>query len=110
MWFKSWFQRWKKRYIGSIAFSTSWRLRKKRSIWRLGLEELEGRVVPTAISWTGADGNLNWNDPLNWSPNAVPNGNYDVTISTSVSGPISLAGATYSILSLKDTSAPLSIP
>jgi hypothetical protein len=44
------------------------------------LEGLESRflLTGTPVSWTGTTGN--WNVASNWSTNAVPNGNDDVTI------------------------------
>lgn len=46
---------------------------------RLGVEELESRVVPAWISWVGGSGD--WADPVNWSGGKVPTAQDDVTIS-----------------------------
>jgi hypothetical protein len=46
----------------------------------LQLEELETRVVPANILWTGAAGDLSWNNHDNWSTGAVPGSGDDVSI------------------------------
>jgi hypothetical protein len=79
-------------------------VRRARS--RLGLEQLESRLAPANITWTSGAGTLNWTDAKNWSTQTVPALSDDVTISTAVSGPITITG-TQSIHSLTDTSAAL---
>lgn len=33
----------------------------------LSVEQLEGRMLLTAVSWDGGAGTANWHDVLNWS-------------------------------------------
>ena len=74
------------------------------------LEHLEDRVTPSAVSWTGNAGTLNWGDMNNWSNNAVPGSGDDVTISKAGVGTITIgAGTSYAVHSLTDTTAVLSI-
>ncbi|HUB25227.1 MAG TPA: hypothetical protein VL992_07335 [Tepidisphaeraceae bacterium] len=44
------------------------------------IERLESRRLLSAITWTGSDDGKSWNDPGNWSGDAVPTGTDDVTI------------------------------
>ena len=78
----------------------------RRARPRLGGEELESRLAPANVTWTGGAGTLNWTDADNWSTHATPGTSDDVTISGTVSGPIAISG-TQSIHSLTDTSAAL---
>jgi hypothetical protein len=58
------------------------RLRKTcREARRFQVEQLEDRVTPASISWTGGAGTLNWGDAGNWSTATVPTSSDDVTIS-----------------------------
>ena len=63
----------------------------------------------SAVSWTGAAGDLNWDNPNNWSPTGVPTSADDVTISIAVPGAINISGGAYAVGSLNDTTAPLTI-
>src|SRR5579871_2761170 len=82
--------------------------RARWSRWaRPAFEELERRLAPANIAWTGGAGTLNWTDPQNWSTGAVPGAADDVTISVAVSGAISISSGAQSIHSLTDTSAAL---
>jgi hypothetical protein len=68
---------------------------------------LEDRLAPN-VSWTGGAGTLNWTDANNWSTHAVPTSTDDMTINTSVSGPIVINithSANQTIHSLTDTTA-----
>src|SRR5579883_2206979 len=79
-----------------------------RSSRRFFLEELENRLVPSAVSWTGTAGDLSWNDSGNWNTNKVPTSADDVTINISVPGTISITGASFA-RSINDSTAALSI-
>src|SRR5947209_7543828 len=57
----------------------------------------------------GIAGTLSWSDINNWSNNAVPTSNDDVTISKAGVGTITIGTGTYPVRSLNDTTAPLSI-
>jgi IPT/TIG domain len=54
-------------------------LRRSRSL-RPRLEAIEPRTLLSAISWTGAAGDNNWDTPTNWDSNSVPRSADDVTI------------------------------
>ncbi len=82
---------------------------RARPFTRLGLEELESRLAPSAVSWTGAAGDLNWGTAANWSPVGVPASTDDVTISVAVTGTINISSASDAVRSLNDTTAALSI-
>ncbi len=67
------FQRqWIKRCVAALSCFKVRLPRKRR--WerqRLTVEQLEDRVTPAAISWTGNAGTLNWGDMGNWSTSTV---------------------------------------
>ena len=65
-----------------------------------GFEQLEGRYLLTAVSWTGAGDGTNWTNPANWSTQAVPGPADDVTISISGTPTIQLSSGIQSINSL----------
>ena len=110
MGFKSWLQRWKNQFLVSQQLRTLRPFRLKPTCSRFVLEELEGRVVPANITWLGTAGDLNWGTAANWSTDTVPTSADNVTISQSGSGTITIAaGTSAAVLSLDDTSAPLSI-
>src|SRR4051812_43298724 len=58
----------------------------------LVLEQLERRLAPANVLWTGAGGTLDFADGRNWSGGAVPGPADDATISVSTSGPIAITG------------------
>ena len=60
-----------------------------RIICRPVLETLETRVVPTTYTWINPGSGL-WDNPANWSPSGVPNGNVTVIISTTAAATITL--------------------
>jgi hypothetical protein len=79
------------KWFGGRASRTRKRLRpaipaarKVRPLFEL----LEDRLAPSAVSWTGGAGTLNWTDAKNWSTGTVPTSADDVTINVAVSGPI----------------------
>src|SRR5579884_566823 len=89
-----------------------------RRFGRPFLEALENRLAPAAVSWTGADNNLQWGDPLNWKNTAtgatgVPGSTDDATINIAVNGTITVSpynnNNSYSVRSLNDTTASLAI-
>jgi adhesin HecA-like repeat protein len=47
------------------------------------LEQLDDRINPTAISWTGGGDGTSWSDSHNWSTGSVPGQTDDVTINSS---------------------------
>jgi hypothetical protein len=48
----------------------------------MALEWLEDRLAPAVISWDGGGGDFRWENPLNWSNDALPSAADDVQIST----------------------------
>ncbi|HQY88949.1 MAG TPA: hypothetical protein PK402_09830, partial [Tepidisphaeraceae bacterium] len=44
------------------------------------IESLELRRLLAAVGFDGGGDGVNWNDPLNWSNNALPTSNDDVTL------------------------------
>ncbi|MFO0805192.1 MAG: hypothetical protein U0791_18975 [Gemmataceae bacterium] len=70
-------------------------------------EELEGRVVPAAISWVGG-ASQNWGDAANWSPAQVPTASDSVTINKASPGTINVNVNAFA-QTINDTTAPLSI-
>jgi hypothetical protein len=68
-----------------------------------GFEQLEGRYLLTAVSWTGAGDGTSWTNPANWSTHALPGPADDVTISISGTPTIQLASGVQSINSLVTT-------
>ncbi|MGO8746956.1 MAG: hypothetical protein ACLQNE_13295, partial [Thermoguttaceae bacterium] len=47
---------------------------------RLRIESLEQRQLLSAVAWTGAGGNSNWDNKLNWSTGSVPGAGDAVSI------------------------------
>jgi hypothetical protein len=80
-----------------------------RMVRRPFLEELENRLAPAAVSWTGMGGDLNWSDKMNWSNMLVPTSSDDVTINIAVAGAINVNGGAFAVRSLNDTTAALAI-
>jgi hypothetical protein len=46
----------------------------------LHLEQLEERLAPTVVNWTGAGDGVSWSDKFNWSGNVHPGATDDVVI------------------------------
>src|SRR4051794_9405950 len=84
-------------------------------------EWMEPRMLLSAVSWTGSGDGHNWDDPLNWSPAALPGSADDVTIniaadvvhsnpvtdsinSLTSTQPLTLSGGTLSIAGVSTTS------
>ncbi len=65
-----------------------------------GFEQLEGRYLLTAVSWTGTGDGTNWTNPANWSSDVLPGQADDVTISVSGNPTIQLSSGIQSINSL----------
>jgi hypothetical protein len=61
---------------------------------------LEVRTTPTAVSWDGGAGTLNWTDAKNWSNDTLPGSMDDVTINASGNPTIKYSGAATTIQSL----------
>src|SRR5687768_14219836 len=64
------------------------------------VELLEPRRLLAAISWDGGGHAVNFTDPLNWSTNALPTANDDVTVDVPGSPALRLAGGTVNMRSL----------
>jgi Bacterial Ig-like domain (group 3) len=103
-------RRWAKQCVALLNRSLAALPRKRRRMSAPPtLEYLEGRITPSAVSWTGNAGTLNWGDANNWSNLVVPVSVDDVTISKAGIGTISLGGASYAVRTLNDSTASLSI-
>jgi autotransporter-associated beta strand protein len=94
--------------------------------WTPQIERMESRVQLSAVAWTGSGGDNNWDNPLNWSTDALPGSADDVAIevaanvvhssavtdsirSLTSSQPLTLSGGTISIASASSTSGPVVI-
>jgi adhesin HecA-like repeat protein len=78
------------------------------------VEQLEDRITPAPVSWTGGANTLNWGDTGNWldastGMNHVPGASDDVTINKAGVGTINIDANAYAVRSLNDTTAGLSI-
>src|SRR5271168_1976962 len=103
-------RRWIKQCVDALnRFKAESARKQRRARAPLWLEQLEDRVTPSAVSWTGNAGTLNWGDANNWSNNAVPTSADDVTIGKAGVGTITIGAGSYAIDSLNDSTAGLSI-
>ncbi|MCY2953562.1 MAG: hypothetical protein NTU53_16525, partial [Planctomycetota bacterium] len=61
----------------------AWKLRSRRLARALRpcvAEVLEQRVLLATVSWDGSGDGASWNDPLNWSGDALPEAGDDVIV------------------------------
>src|SRR5437764_117606 len=61
--------RWFRGLWGNKHLATVRKPLRKRA---LQVETLEDRCVPAAVTWDGGGDGSSWQDPLNWSGDAVP--------------------------------------
>src|SRR5262245_42779491 len=62
-------------WLRKRTFGTSAQGRRARSgaaSSRPQIEALEDRCVPAVITWDGGGGDFRWENPLNWSNDALP--------------------------------------
>src|ERR1051325_5781852 len=60
------------RWVKSLFYPRG-KTHRKKSFYRLSLEELEARVTPVLYTWTGLSGiDNNWSTATNWSINLAP--------------------------------------
>ncbi len=88
------------------------------------IERMETRLQMSAVAWTGAGGDNNWDDALNWNTGTLPGPSDDVTINISANvmhsaavadsinsltstQPLTLSGGMLSIATTSSTSGPL---
>ena len=78
-----------------------------RSAIRLVVEALEQRQLlsASAVAWTGAASDSDWNNSQNWSTGAVPGSTDDVTIDLPGSATVNLGSGTATIHNLTCTDA-----
>jgi RHS repeat-associated protein len=74
------------------------RRRSRRARWErrqtaCAVEQLEDRVLLTAVAWTGAGDGTSWNNAKNWSIQTVPGAGDDVTINLASSQTIIYSSA-----------------
>src|SRR3954463_12314567 len=82
-----------------------WEKRRREQVVRLlSCERLEERQMLSNVSWTGAGGSSDWNNPLNWDASSVPGPSDDVYIAASSPGgvAVTISSGTDSINSLHD--------
>ena len=75
--FSSWFQR--RPSLKTDSQRASRRVRSTRRSF-LRVEPLEDRTMPALVSWTGAGGDFNWSNALNWNGGTLPGASDDVVI------------------------------
>jgi hypothetical protein len=68
------------------------------TLWNFEL--LEQRFLFAAVAWTGAGDGANWTDPANWSNQAVPTINDDVTIADNSDVPVVIGSGAQAVNSL----------
>lgn len=74
-------------FLGSLRNAR----RRPRPQFGTEVSMLESRMMLSAVTWTGGNGDLNWNAVNNWSTHALPNSASDVVINvtqgTKIGGP-----------------------
>src|SRR5262245_42718909 len=60
------------RWLKSLRHNRIKPFTKKKT--RLALEELESRLAPATLVWTGLGGNNNWSNAANWQGGVAPTG------------------------------------
>ncbi len=97
------------RWSGLFQQRTRARARRLRlGADRLSLDCLEARTLLSNVTWTGKADGTSWDVAGNWSDNAVPTANDDVTINLSGSPTIEIRSGTESVNSVTSTD-PISI-
>jgi hypothetical protein len=81
--------------VCAIPFPTN------RARQRPRLLTLEDRCTPTAVTWDGGAGTLNWGDANNWSPDGVPGAADDVTVNAAGAVTVTFSGGASTIKSLQ---------
>ncbi len=81
---------------------------RRRGSSRLGLDWLEARTLLSDVTWTGSADGKSWAVAGNWSDDAVPTSNDDVTIDLGGNPTIQITSGSQSVHSLTSTD-PLSI-
>jgi len=96
------FLRWSMRRFSNFRFSRKQAARRTRRA-SLHIELLEDRTLPSSVTWVNT-GSGSWDNPGNWSGNAVPGSADDVSISTSAAATITINSSdTESVHSLTTT-------
>jgi hypothetical protein len=80
---------------------------KRSNSWCPRIEAMEPRTLLSAVSWTGAAGDNNWDTAANWNTNSVPGTGADVSINIAANV-VHSSNVTDSINSLTSTE-PLTI-
>jgi IPT/TIG domain len=100
--------------------------RKRSKSCRPLVECMEPRTLLSAVAWTGAAGDNNWDTPANWSTHSIPGSNDDVTIDIAANvvhandvidsinslistEPLTISGGTLSIAATSTIASTLSI-
>ena len=99
---------------------------KQSKTWQPRMESMEPRTLLSAVNWTGAGGDNNWDTAANWDTNSVPGSAADVRIniaanvvhskdvtdsinSLTSTEPLTISGGTLSIAAVSTISSTLSI-
>src|SRR5262245_52490464 len=76
-----------------------------RSNNRAGFELLETRLLFAAVSWDGGGDGASWGDRFNWSADALPTSNDDVTINVAGSPTVTYSTGSTTVKSLTSAEA-----
>src|SRR5262245_55917464 len=61
------------------------------------IERVESRVLFAAVSWDGGGDGTSWGDRFNWSADALPGSNDDVTINVAANPTVTVSTGSLSI-------------
>src|SRR5437870_155259 len=77
--------------------SAAWKRRSHAKMVRPRLELLEERLAPAIVAWDGGGGDLNWNNPLNWDTDTLPDTGDQVQIDIPGSNTITHSSGTTAV-------------
>ncbi len=97
-----WLEAMRQRLAFQRRYKFTRRKRREISLVPAWVERLETRQMLSAVAWVGAGDGHSWGDTANWSSNALPGVNDDVTINVT-GNPTIVFNANSSIHSLTDT-------
>ncbi len=71
----------------------------------LSAQDVADLAAISTVEWDGGGDETSWDDPLNWSSDAVPNGNHDVVIDVAGTPTITIDSGTQAVRSLDSEEA-----